>query len=63
MHEGERKRNDFYRKTGLMKGRKGAYFDTKSIDFGTFMNKIGPKETKGNEQAWERRNEIECEVL
>ena len=63
MHEAERKGNDFYRKTGLIKGRKGHIFDTKSIDFGTFMTKIGPKETKGNGQAWERRNEIECEVL
>ena len=51
MHEGERKRNDFYRKTGLIKGRKGHIFDTKSIDFGTSMTKIGPKETKGNGQA------------
>ena len=63
MHEGERKRNDFYRKTGLMKGRKGAYFDTKSIDFGTFMTKIGPKEQRGTNKHEKEKSEIECKVL
>ena len=63
MHEGERKRNDFYRKTGLMKGRKGAYFDTKSIDFGTFMTKIGPRKQTGTNKHGKGESEIECKVL
>ena len=55
MHEEERKGNNFDKKTGLIKRNKRHIFDTKSIDYGTFMTKIGPIEQKGNKQAWERR--------
>ena len=46
MHEEERKKNNFDRKAGLIKGRQKAYFDTKSIDSRTFMTKIGPIEQR-----------------
>ena len=63
MHEANGKKNEFYRKTGLIKGRKGHIFDTKSIDFGTFMTKIGPKKQRRTNKHGKGKSEIECKVL
>ena len=63
MHEEERKGNNFYRKTGLIKRNKRHIFDTKSIDIGTFMTKIGPKEQRGTNKHGKGKSEIECKVL
>ena len=63
MHEADGKKNKFYRKTGLIKKEKGHIFDTKSIDIGTSMTKIGPKEQGGTNKHGKRKSEIECKVL
>ena len=63
MHEEERKGNNFYRKTGLIKRNKRHIFDTKSIDYGTFMTKIGQKEQRGTNKHGKDKSEIECRIL
>ena len=63
MHEADGRKNEFYRKTGLIKEEKGHIFDTKSIDIGTSMTKIGPKEQGGTNKHGKRKTEIEYKVL
>ena len=63
MHEADGKKSKFYRKTGLIKKEKGHIFDTKSIDIGTSMTKIGPKEQGETNKHGKSRPEIEYKVL
>ena len=63
MHEADGRKNEFYRKTGLINEEKGHLFDTKSIDFGISMTKIGPKGQGETNKHAKGRPEIEYKVL
>ena len=63
MHEEERKGNNFYRITGLIKRNKRHIFDTKSIDYGTFVTKIGQIQQRGTDKHGSDKYEIEYRIL
>ena len=63
MHKADGRKNELYRKTGLIKDEKGHIFDTKSIDIGTSMTKIGPKKQGETNKHGKKRPEIEYKVL